>query len=88
MYQASSMASFNKGQVSEFGMKLFLNGIGKDQCYSHFETSAILGATPSFVCLLRLSVGDKIYVAVDDHVNPVNDPTLTNFNLNLVRIGE
>ena len=87
-YQAIVSASVDKGAVSEYGIKLFVNGVGKDKCYSHFETSATVGGTPAFNCFISLTAGQNVYVAIDDHTNPVNDPTLTDFNLNLVRVGD
>jgi len=87
VYQASASASILKGTVSSYGMKLFINGVGQDKCYSNFDTTATTGGTPSFTCFISLEVGDVVYVGMDDHTNPVNDPTLGNFNLNLVRMG-
>ena len=77
----------NKGFISEFGIKLFINGVPQDLCYSHFDTTATIGGSPSFNCYVRLNAGDNIGVYIDDHTNPVNDPEIENFNLNILRIG-
>ena len=86
-YQASFAGSINKGSISEYGIKLFVNSIGEENCYSHFDVIATMGGTPSFSCFVNLTTGDIVNIKIDDHVNPVNDPVIENFNLNLVRIG-
>ena len=86
-YQVTVGASIGQGQVSEYGMKLYLNEVGQDKCYSHFETSAAIGGTPFFTCFLNLVAGDVINVRMDDHTNPVNDPTISNLNFNILRVG-
>lgn len=86
-YQVILGASIEQGQVSQYGIKLFINNVGQDKCYSHFETLATVGGTPSFICFLNLVSGDVINVRMDDHTNPVNDPTISNLNFNILRVG-
>ena len=81
------MASIDKGAVSEYETKLFVNNIGYDKCYSHFDTIVTMGGSPSFNCIIEFSVGDIVQIKVEDHVNPVNDPKIENLNLNLLRVG-
>jgi len=86
-YKVTLTASIGKGAVSAYGIKLFINDVGNDKCYSHFDTIATMGGIPSFSCIIYLSVGNVVQIKVDDHANPVNDPVFEQFNLNLVRIG-
>jgi len=72
--------------AGQYGMKLFINDDGQNDCYSHVHL-----ATNSYdmmiSCLITLSVGDDVGIYFDDHANPVRDIELMSANVNLVRIG-
>ena len=88
LYQVTMTMSVEKGAVSTYGTKIFVEGVSQDKCYSHFETTANVGGNPAITCFVRLTAGQRVYVGIDDHSNPVNDPAINNMNLNLVRVGD
>ena len=68
------------------GMKVFINEVGKDECYDHEHTSAnpIGFIAP---CQVRLNVGDKITIRFDDHSVSPQDIKLVSANIGIKRIG-
>lgn len=75
------------GSGGENGMKIFINETGQDNCYDHEHTSSVNPIGFIIECIINLNVGDKVNIRFDDHNNPVNDLTLLNGNVNLVRVG-
>ena len=87
IYKVSAVASLSAGGNSEFGLKVFQNSTGQDECYSHSNIATGDAQALSIACFLKLEGGDTIGLYVDDHTNPPNDPTVHSANVNLVRIG-
>ena len=50
---------YSYNAVSSYGLKLFINGVGQDNCYSHTHTTLSIEATPGFTCLIELSLISK-----------------------------
>ena len=87
MYNIKATFSATAGGNGEFGFKIYVNGAGQNDCYAHGKV-ATGGAVPFGIdCLVSLSAGDNVGLYVDDHANPVNDPTIKSANINLVNIG-
>lgn len=87
VYKIDFSLSLSSGSGSEYGIKIFKNGVGQNNCYSHLHTTANQDTHASGSCILSLSANDKIGIYIDDHINPVNDPTIYFTNVNLLRIG-
>jgi hypothetical protein len=87
LYQANAKVSVTGGSpAGQFGMKIFVNDTGQNNCYDHFEVGAdhiSMVAT----CLIRINTGSNVSIRFDDHASPVTDVTFYASNLNLVRIG-
>ena len=73
--------------AGEYGTKLFVNGVGQDNCYAFNDFENGVSSSSTFTCLKRLYVGDVLRVGVDDHANPVRDLTINSYNLNVVKIN-
>jgi len=86
-YKVDGHVSMSAGGSGEFGLKLFIGNVGKDNCYSHHHIATGDAVTMAVNCLVKLNAGDEISLQVDDHINPPNDPTIKSVNLNAWRIG-
>jgi hypothetical protein len=87
LYQVNAKASISAGSpVGDYGMKLYINETGQNNCYDNFKVGAD-HLSMVVTCLVRISAGDNINIKFDDHMNPVTDITVYASNLNLVRIG-
>ena len=75
------------GTAGEYGTKLFVNSVGKDNCYAFNDFQNADSDSGGFNCLVNLNAGDTINVGVDDHANPVRDLIINSYNLNLLRVG-
>jgi len=73
--------------AGEYGMKVYINDVGQNNCYDHEEPS-ISPIGFIITCLIPLNVGDRVNIRFDDHSNPVRDLNLLNANINLVRVGD
>jgi hypothetical protein len=71
----------------EYGTKLFVNGVGKDNCYAFNNFLDGNSSSGGFNCIVRISAGDVLNIEVDDHANPVRDLIINSMNLNLMRVG-
>lgn len=73
--------------AGEYGMKVYINEVGQNDCYDHEEPST---SPIGFIatCIVSLSVGDNLNIRFDDHANPVRDINLLNANINLIRVGD
>lgn len=87
VYQVNGSLSIGASGLSEYGIKGFVNDTGQDNCYAHGHLSASQVDNLNFTCFVRLTVGQNFNVRIDDHSNPVNDPTLYSMNVNLLRVG-
>jgi len=88
-YSVSVTLSAEANEVGgEYGTKLFINNVGQDNCYSFKDLRIGASSSAGFSCIISVNAGDDIYVAMDDHANPVKDLTINNINVNLVRIGD
>jgi hypothetical protein len=87
LYQANAKVSITGGTPKgQFGMKLYVNNTGQNNCYDHFEVGGD-HISMVIICLIRINSGSNVSVRFDDHANPVTDVTFYVSNLNLVRIG-
>lgn len=87
MYQINIASSVNEGAVTIYGMKIFVDNIGQNNCYNHFHTFLQASGNPTISCLVRINAGSNLSIGFDDHTNPVTDLILSSMNVNLWRIG-
>jgi hypothetical protein len=73
--------------AGEYGMKLYVNETGQNNCYDHFHVGADQ-ISMVITCLVRINKGDNVSIRFDDHASPVTDLTFYASNLNLMRIGD
>lgn len=87
MYLVNGAVSLSAGGNGEFGVSIYKNTVGQNDCYAHSHVAN--GDSQSFgiACLLSLVAGDKIGLYVDDHVNPPNDPTIQSASVTLVKVN-
>jgi hypothetical protein len=71
----------------EYGTKLFVNGVGKNNCYAFNNFLNGDSLSGGFNCIVNLNANDVLNIGVDDHANPVRDLIVNSMNLNLMRIG-
>ena len=87
LYQVNAKASISGGTpAGDYGMKLYLNETGQNNCYDNFKVSAD-HISMIITCLVRINAGQNISIRFDDHMNPVTDITIYATNVNLLRIG-
>lgn len=86
LYKINAVASIVAGGNSEFGLKLFINDTGQDNCYSHAHGSSSQTDIFSITCFLELNIGDRIGLYLDDHTNPPNDAVFNSANINILKI--
>lgn len=72
--------------AGEFGMKVFVDESGQNNCYDHFHVD-LTEVSMVLTCLTRINAGQNLSIRFDDHVNPVTDLIIYATNLNAVRIG-
>lgn len=60
----------------EYGLSIFKNGVQESDCYN--LGSASVGTHQSFSgsCIVTMTAGQFLTLMIDDHVNPVTDPTI------------
>lgn len=87
MYYVTARVSAYAVSVSgEYGMKVYINDTGQNNCYSHThlntnESDMVVS------CLVRLTAGQNINLRFDDHASPVRDIVLTSANITALRVG-
>ena len=87
MYKVDAKVAISDGAPSgEYGMKLYINETGQDNCYDHFHIGADQ-ISMVITCLVRINVGQNVSIRFDDRASPVSDLTIYASNLNLVRVG-
>jgi hypothetical protein len=87
MYKAEAKVVVTGGvPAGEYGMKLYINETGQNNCYDHFHVGADQ-VSMVITCLVRINAGDNVSIRFDDHASPVTDLTIYASNLNLVRVG-
>jgi hypothetical protein len=87
IYKAEAKVSITGGvPAGEYGMKIYVNDTGQNNCYDHFHVGADQ-ISMVITCLVRVNAGSNISIKFDDHASPVTDLTVYASNLNLVRIG-
>lgn len=70
----------------EYGMKVFINNNGQNDCYNHKDMTTDIH-TFMVSCIIRVNPNDIINVRFDDHANPTRNLQLYYTNINIVRIG-
>jgi hypothetical protein len=87
IYKAEAKVAVTAGSpAGEYGMKLYVNETGQNNCYDHFHVGADQ-VSMVITCLVRANAGQNISIRFDDHASPVTDLTVYASNLNLLRIG-
>lgn len=87
VYKVAVGLSIESAGNGEHGVKLFVNNAGIDKCYTHQHITTTQAQSVYLSCLVNISKGDVISIAVDDHSNPVNDVTVNSLNLNIVSVA-
>jgi hypothetical protein len=87
VYKIDLASSISAGEVSEYGLKVYLNGVGQDKCYAHSHLTIGHTSSMGITCLLTIETNGVLSVRIDDHVNPPNNPTIYSMNINALRIG-
>jgi hypothetical protein len=87
VYKIDLASSISAGGVSEYGLKVFLDGVGQDKCYTHSHLTIGHSSSMGISCLLTIRTNGVLSVRIDDHVNPPNNPTIYSMNINAMRIG-
>jgi hypothetical protein len=86
VYKIDLASSISAGGVSEYGLKVYLNGVGQDNCYTHSHLTIGHASSMGISCLLNIGTNGVLSVRIDDHVNPPNNPTIYSMNINALRI--
>jgi hypothetical protein len=87
LYKAEAKVAVTAGvPAGQFGMKLYVNETGQNNCYDYFDVGADQ-ISMIITCLVRVNAGSSVSVRFDDHASPVTDLIVYASNVNLVRIG-
>lgn len=86
VYKIDFDSSVSDGASGEHGWQIFVNDVGKDNCYAHLHDSGS-AQNISFSCLLKLNAGDMVNVKVDDHALPASNISTYSGSLNIIRVG-
>jgi hypothetical protein len=88
MYKAEAKVAVTAGSpAGEYGMKLYINETGQNNCYDHFHVASDQ-VSMVISCLVRINSGDNVSIRFDDHASLITDLTVYASNLNLLRIGD
>lgn len=86
-YLVNATTSLSTSGNGEYGIRIYVDETGKDNCYTHLHLSSGAVSSQSLNCILSLTSGNKVSIRIDDHANPPNDPTFYSANLTITRIG-
>lgn len=86
-YKIDATISLEAAGNSEYGIKVFKNNTSLTNCYAHVHLASGNADNVGISCMVSLARNDVIDIRIDDHSNPVNDPTLVSTNLNILRVS-
>jgi len=87
VYLASITTSMDSANNGAYGMKLFVDDVGQNNCYAHRDFKVGDTGSFGFNCFVDLNAGQIVNVRLDDHANPVGDATIYSFNITLSKIN-